>query len=192
MARPPRPFRAQWLPRVPRCRPRRADRWPSGTRPPARHTERLLALGKLRAPDHAGGCARVPDVTDLHQFTAYAAVAATLVLVCTGVWSIAANRRSSGGYDHRFAVDRSVLIAAALLLANGAVGLVLASTGHGPADALHFVYGPAALVTIMVGAALSRRTRLSAAPDVDPRRDGWLFVAAVALLAIEARLFMTG
>jgi hypothetical protein len=130
-------------------------------------------------------------MTDAHQFLARVVVAATIALLLASLWSVISARRSDGRVDHRFAVDRLVLLAVGLIAANGIVGSFLLAGGSRPADALHLLYGPAALVTLPIGVWLSRR-----GPDVDgapaPRRYGRLVVAAVVLLGLELRLFMTG
>jgi hypothetical protein len=129
-------------------------------------------------------------VTDLHQLLGILVVVATVALLAAGGWSALATRRSGGTRDHRFAVDRLVLVVIGLVLANGLVGLLLISTGARPADALHLLYGPAALATLPVGVWLSRRASAGAAGP--RRREAWLVVATIVLLGIELRLFATG
>ena len=129
-------------------------------------------------------------MTDLHQLLGILVVVATVALLAAGGWSGLATRRSGGTRDHRFAVDRLVLVVIGLVLANGLVGLVLIGTGARPADALHLLYGPAALATLPVGGWLSRRASAGAAAP--HRREAWLVVATIVLLGIELRLFMTG
>jgi hypothetical protein len=130
-------------------------------------------------------------MTDAHQFLARVVVAATIAMLLASLWSVIAARRSEGRVDHRFAVDRLVLLAVGLIAANGIVGSFLLAGGSRPADALHLLYGPAALVTLPIGVWLSRRgADVAGAPA--PRRYGGLVVAAVVLLGIELRLFMTG
>jgi hypothetical protein len=135
-------------------------------------------------------------VTELHQFVAGAVVVATLALLVAAIWSVVASRRSEGRRDHRFAVDRLVLATIALLVAGGLVGIVIAIAGRGPADPLHLLYGPAAVVTPLVGWWWGGRTRDdSSTAGTSPRRsrrDGWLMVATLVLLGLELRLFMTG
>ena len=129
-------------------------------------------------------------MTDLHHLLAILVVAATVTLLAASGWSASATRRSGRTRDHRFAVDRLVLAVIGLVVANGLVGLVLIGTAGRPADALHLLYGPAALATLPVGVSLSRRASARAAA---PRRsDGWLVVATIVLLGIELRLFATG
>ncbi|HTG40318.1 MAG TPA: hypothetical protein VK697_01770 [Methylomirabilota bacterium] len=130
-------------------------------------------------------------MTDAHQFLARVVVAATIAILLASLWSVIAGRRSEGRVDHRFAVDRLVLLVVALIAANEIVGSFLLAGGSGPADVLHLLYGPAALVTLPIGVWLSRRGRGHAHGAVS-RVDGWLVVAAVVLLGIELRLFMTG
>jgi hypothetical protein len=126
----------------------------------------------------------------VHQLLGILVVVATGALLAAGGWSTIAARRSRGARDHRFAVDRLVLLVIGLVLANGLVGLLLIGAGRRPADALHLLYGPAALATLPVGAWLSRRA--SAVSTTARRRDAWLIGATLILLGIELRLFMTG
>jgi hypothetical protein len=112
-------------------------------------------------------------------------------MLLADLWSMISARRSDGRVDHRFAVDRLVLLVVGLVAANGIVGSLLLAGGSRPADALHLLYGPAALVTLPVGVWLSRRGR-DLASAAAARRDAWLVAAAVLLLGIELRLFMTG
>jgi hypothetical protein len=130
-------------------------------------------------------------VTDAHQVLARAAIVATIAMLLADLWSMISARRSDGRVDHRFAVDRLVLLVVGLVAANGIVGSLLLAGGSRPADALHLLYGPAALVTLPVGVWLSRRGR-DLASAAAARRDAWLVAAAVLLLGIELRLFMTG
>jgi len=129
-------------------------------------------------------------VTDLHHLLAILVVVATVALLAAGAWSAFATRRSGGARDHRFAVDRLVLAVIGLVLVNGLVGLVLIDTAGRPADALHLLYGPAAIATLPVGVSLSRRASASTVPP--RRREAWLVVATIVLLGIELRLFATG
>jgi hypothetical protein len=130
-------------------------------------------------------------MTDAHPFLARVVVAATIAMLLASLWSVISARRSDGRVDHRFAVDRLVLLVVGLIAANGIVGSFLLTGGSRPTDVLHLLYGPAALVTLPVGVWLSWR-----GPDVAgaaaPRRYGRLVVAAVVLLGLELRLFMTG
>ena len=125
-----------------------------------------------------------------HQFLANVIVAATVALLLAIVWSILTARRSAGRLDHRFAIDRLVLAVVGLVAVNGAAGLIVVGSGSRPADLLHLLYGPAALVSLPVGAWLGRRGR--PLPSGARSGDRWLLVATVALLGIELRLFMTG
>jgi hypothetical protein len=132
-------------------------------------------------------------MTDAHQFLARGVVAATIAMLLAGLWSLTSARRSAGRIDHRFAVDRLVLLVVAVVAASGIAGLLLVADSSRPADALHLLYGPAALITLPVGVWLSRRGRGGGSRTAAaPRRDGWLVAAAIVLLGIELRLFMTG
>jgi hypothetical protein len=130
-------------------------------------------------------------MTDAHQFLARVVVAATIALLLASLWSVISARRSEGRVDHRFAVERLVLLVVGLIAANGIVGSFLLAGGSRPADVLHLLYGPAALVTMPIGVWLSRRGRDFRSPAAR-RHHGWLVAAALVLLGIELRLFMTG
>jgi hypothetical protein len=130
-------------------------------------------------------------VTVAHQFLGLLAVAATVALLAIAGWSAFARRRSGGLLGHRFAVDRAVLVVMGFLAANVLLGLVVLGLGARPADALHLLYGPAALACLPVGVWLGRRGDAGGGPRT-LRRDVWLIGATVVLLGIELRLFMTG
>lgn len=130
------------------------------------------------------------DITPAHQLLGYAVVAVTLVLLVVASWSALATRTSLGTTDHRFAVDRAILGLLLVVAIDGLVGLGLLLTGKRPADLLHVVYGVAALLTAPVGYWLAGRGGVRTSGR--GRRDVWVAVAAVVLLGLEARLFMTG
>jgi 4-hydroxybenzoate polyprenyltransferase len=130
-------------------------------------------------------------MSDAHQFLARVVVAATIATLLASLWSVISARRSDGRVDHRFAVDRLLLLVVGLIAVNGIAGLLLLAGGSRPADALHLLYGPAALVTLPIGVWLSRRGR-RLARGAASRRDGWLVAAVLVLLGLELRLFMTG
>ena len=134
-------------------------------------------------------------MTAAHQFLAAIVAAATIGLVIAATWSLLSGHRSAGRTDHRFAVDRLVLVVIGLVAANAILGLVLVGGGSRPADPLHLLYGPAALIALPLGRRLGRRSGPgSGGPSSPDRRriDLWLAVAAIALLGIELRLAMTG
>ncbi len=128
-------------------------------------------------------------MSDAHQFVAWAVVIVTIVLATAAAWSAAEARRSAGARDHRFAVDRLVLVVLAALVVNLLIGAVLLAGGRRPEDPLHLLYGPAALVTLPIGRWLATRRGTGADRR---RRDLWLVAAAVVLVGLEVRLFMTG
>jgi hypothetical protein len=130
-------------------------------------------------------------VTDAHQFLSGLAVIATVSVLGAIGWSAWTRRASSGAADRRFAVDRLILLTIGVVAVNGLIGLVLLGTGARPADPLHLLYGPAALVCLPVGIWLGRRGP-DGAGSVSRRREIWLATAAVVLVGIELRLVMTG
>jgi len=130
-------------------------------------------------------------VSEAHQIGADVVVAATVALLAVAIWSVVDGRRSGGARDHRFAVDRAVLLVVALVALNDLLGGVVSATGGRPSDPLHLLYGVAALVTLPIGWGVGGRTR-SRGPSTRLRRDAWLLVAAVVTLGVEVRLFMTG
>jgi hypothetical protein len=129
-------------------------------------------------------------VSEAHQIGADLVVAATAGFVAVAIWSAFAGRQSGGTRDHRFAVDRAVLLVVALLALDDLVGIVLFATGRRPTDALHLLYGVAVLGTAPIGWWLSGRSR-SGPPPTRLRRDVWLLGTAVVLIGLELRLFMT-
>ena len=136
-------------------------------------------------------------MTELHQIVAVAALIASAGLLAAAAWSFAAARRSAGRSDHRFAVDRLVIVTTATIAIGGLLGAGLLAGGRRPADPLHLLYGPVALVTPAIGWWLGHRARAGGGPPNAPgtiraRHDGWLVVAAIVLLGVEMRLLMTG
>jgi hypothetical protein len=130
-------------------------------------------------------------VTVAHQFLAFFAVAATGALLAVAGWSWIGETRSGVGSSHRFATDRLVLVVIGVLAANGLLGLLLLGVGGRPSDALHLLYGPAALASLPVGVWLGRRGEAGQGA-MTRRRQAWLIGATLVLLGVELRLFMTG
>lgn len=126
----------------------------------------------------------------LHQFGAVAVAIEAVALLGAASWSAAARRVSDGARDHRFAVDRLILIATASVAATVVVGLVVAAGGRPPADPLHLLYAPIALVTPLAGWWLGGRATNRGVGRIG--RDGVIAIAALVVLALDARLAMTG
>jgi ribulose-5-phosphate 4-epimerase/fuculose-1-phosphate aldolase len=87
-------------------------------------------------------------------------------------------------------LDRAVLAVLGGSLAAGLIGAVLVVTGSRPADSLHFVYGPAALIALPVAIWVGARGARAGTSRV--RRDAWTAGGGVVLLGIVLRLFATG
>ena len=116
----------------------------------------------------------------------------SIALLVAAVWSLIEGRRSGGRVDHRFAVDRLILAVAVAVAANGLLGLLVAAGGAGPREPLHFLYGPAAVIAAPLGWWLVGRPRLDVGAAARRRRDLWVAVAAIVLLALQLRLVGTG
>jgi hypothetical protein len=129
-------------------------------------------------------------VPTLHLILAVMATAASLVVIASAIWSAVDGRRSGGHRDHRSAVDRAVLAVLGGALAAVLIGAVLLVTGSRPADPLHFVYGPAALIVLPVAIWMGARGTRAGSSRL--RRDLWTAGGGVALLGILLRLFATG
>jgi hypothetical protein len=129
-------------------------------------------------------------VVTLHVILAVVATAASLVVIASAIWSAVAGWRSGGRRDHRSAVDRAVLAVLGSALAAGLVGALLLGMGSRPADPLHFVYGPAALIALPVAIGVGARGTRAGSSRV--RRDVWTAAGGLVLLGIVLRLFATG
>ena len=116
-------------------------------------------------------------MTTVHVVLGIASAAAIVVVV---LWGLAARltHRAPGA---RF--ERAALVAAGLLALQVVFGLILLALGH-RRSALHYVYGIAALVAIVAGAALARGLE----------RDRWVVLAWTAFIAglLVLRALMTG
>ena len=132
-------------------------------------------------------------MSDAHQIVFIVAVGLTVALLGSAVWSVAAGRGSGGARDHRFAVDRLILLVAGAVAMNGLLGVALLAGGSRPADPLHLLYGPVGLATPVVGWWIGGRRPAGAEGSAHrARRDAWLVVASIVLLGIELRLMATG
>lgn len=130
-------------------------------------------------------------MSSAHHLAGWLVVASTAALLGAAAWSWLTGRRSGGRVDHRFAVDRLVLVSLAAIAVAVVLGLVVLAGGGRPADPLHLLYGVLACVALPAGWALAGRA--GAGSGVTRRgRDAWLTVAAAVLLGIELRLFLTG
>jgi hypothetical protein len=130
-------------------------------------------------------------MTEIHAFLGRAAIAVTAALALVATWSTVDGRQSSGTRDHRFAVDRLLILNITVVAANVLAGGLLAAGGTRPADALHLLYGVAAVVVLPLGWTLGVRAGPSGRPS-RARRDAWVLAAGLILLGIEIRLIATG
>jgi hypothetical protein len=129
-------------------------------------------------------------VVTLHVILAALATAASLLVISSAIWSAIAGRRSGGRRDHRSAVDRAVLVVLGSTLVACLIGAILLVTGSRPADPLHFVYGPVAVIVLPV--AIWVGVRGAGAGSSRVRRDAWTAGGGLVLLGIVLRLFATG
>jgi hypothetical protein len=116
-------------------------------------------------------------VTTLHHLVALLVAAAGLVLVLVVAIGTASHR------PVRFAADRAILVALALVAVGIASGLIVLLTGGHPEDPLHLLYALVALAVLPVvrfWGGLGRHRMLA------------LGVGGVLLAALVLRLFQTG
>ncbi len=116
-------------------------------------------------------------IANAHHLLAPLVAASALVLLVV-VFSGAARHRPV-----RFASDRVILLALALVGLGIVSGLVVFLTGGAPSDPLHFVYAIVALAVLPVARFWDRFARHRALA---------LGIGAVVLAALMLRLFQTG
>jgi hypothetical protein len=129
-------------------------------------------------------------MTAVHGLLGSVLIAGSLVVVVAATWSWLAGRRSGGRLDHRSATDRAVLAVLGVVVVGGSLGVVLLITGSRPADPLHLLYGPAALVALPVAIGLGLRG--SGTGSARGRRDLWTAGGGLVLLGLGLRLLATG
>jgi hypothetical protein len=129
-------------------------------------------------------------VLALHIILAAMAMAAALVVIGAAIWSAIVGRRSGGRRDHRSALDRAVLVVLGSVLSAGLVGAISLLAGSRPADPLHLVYGPAALIALPVAILMGARGMRADSSRL--RRDVWTAGGGIVLLGILLRLVATG
>jgi hypothetical protein len=131
-------------------------------------------------------------VTTSHQLLGWLIVALSLALALVAGWSVVAGMRSSGRVDHRFAVDRLVIVVFVMIAVAVATGLILLVTDRRPADILHFLYAAVALSLLPIGYVVGMRTSRPGSSRLTRQRDSWATVTAILLLGIGLRLVGTG
>jgi hypothetical protein len=132
----------------------------------------------------------VNRVTAVHALLGFVSIAMSLTVVGAALWSAIAAPRSDGRVDHRFAVDRAVLAELLLIAAAGLVGIARLVAGSQPADPLHLVYGPAAILCLPIAIVIGIRTTPGRASRL--RRDAWTAGGGIVLVGLGLRLFATG
>lgn len=129
-------------------------------------------------------------VTAPHHVLGLLSIAGSLTVVGAATWSVIVGVRSGGGLDHRFAVDRAVLAVLTVVATAGLVGVALFIVGSRPADPLHLVYGPAALIAVPIAIWIGARPGGARRSRV--RRDLWTAGGGIVLLGLGLRLIATG
>ena len=114
----------------------------------------------------------------VHLLLAVATAGAGVLLALTSLYAVVVGRYP------RVVVDRIVLGQLLVTLLTGLAGGGVFATSRPPSDALHVLYGVAALAATPVARYVAR--------EGTPRRRGSLMlVGSVVLLAVVARAFMT-
>jgi hypothetical protein len=131
------------------------------------------------------------DLAIAHLLVAWTIAAGAAAVLVAALWSWLEARLSGDRQDHRFAVDRVLVATVVVALGNVVIGSLLYATGTPPKDPLHLLYGVAAVATLPLGWWFGGRPARTGRSS-RRRRDGWVAVAAVALLGVTLRLFMTG
>lgn len=116
-------------------------------------------------------------IANVHHLAALLVAASALGLLVVVAVGAARHR------PLRFASDRAILLALALVGLGIVSGLVIFVTGGAPADPLHFVYAVVALGVLPVARFWDRLARHRALA---------LAIGAVLLAALALRLFQTG
>ena len=149
----------------------------------------MIAGTGATLPLRPGRPATVGPMADAHRLLAYGTFGVVALVALASAWSWLTRRRSGGRSDHRSLVDRLALVAVGLVAGAGVLGLATITGGHGPSDPLHLLYGVAALLVLPVAMALGLRAE---GRGRIRRRDPWIGLGAVVLLAVGLRLVMTG
>ena len=115
-------------------------------------------------------------MVSLHEALGVAVIA---VCVVAGALGIVAYRRGAGPL-----VSHALVLTQTVLIAQGAVGLLLLSDGRRAPDKLHYAYGAFALGAVLVPWFY--------APPEARRRLLWFGGTALLAAALSIRAFMTG
>lgn len=115
----------------------------------------------------------------LHQGFARAFLIYSALMAGWGILLFVTGRNPSGGYMGALVLDEG------LALLQGVVGLLLRTQGHAPHDALHYLYGIVAVVTLPTAYFLS--------DEGSTRRDSLYFgLAGLFLVGVAIRGTVTG
>jgi hypothetical protein len=115
----------------------------------------------------------------LHALFGWLTVASTIAVL------VAALPGAIGRPSSRRWIDRAILVQVVAASVACLAGIVVAVTGSGPGDVLHFVYAAVVLGTLP-GA------RYAVHGNTGRRFAGWVAVAALVVMGALLRSFMTG
>jgi hypothetical protein len=117
-------------------------------------------------------------LTGLHS------VGFVVILVAAGAYAVTGLVTARSGRSQRWAYEGWIAFLA-LVVAQGLVGVAIAVTSGGPAEAIHWVYGGAILLVLLIGNGV--------AVNMLPGKRGQVMTLMAALVAVLAwRLSQTG
>ena len=115
----------------------------------------------------------------LHQWFARALLIYSILLAAWGLFLYVRGSNPAGGYLG------AIVILEGLAIVQGLVGIILLGEGHRPHDALHFLYGIVAVLSLPTAYFMSAAGR--------ERRDSLVFgLAALFMVGVAIRGMTTG
>jgi len=122
---------------------------------------------------------KTEPVLFLHQGFSRAVVIYAILMAVWGLGLYVIGQNPSGGYLG------ALILAEAVAVVEGSIGLVLLIQGHRPPDGLHYLYGVVAVVTLPAAYFMSA--------GGSERRDSMVFgFASLLLVGVALRGAMTG